>query len=249
MKWDTYTFQARLTPALLVALPVGLLVAACFPNKFVGWGLLVSVLTTFGFCTLLAQIGRDLGKQKEPGLFALWGGKPTTRKLRHATTDLDWITLERCHAKLGAVVGLPPPTAQEEQADPQTADQVYEAYTKYLREATRDRDHFRLVFAENVNYGFRRNLWGMKPSGIVLCVLGTAGSVIAAAVQWGDAVPGLAVVAAALSLVFLVWWVFRINPDWVRMAADAYAERLLCACDSLPEKCDKTGVATHNNTA
>ena len=249
MKWDTYTFQSRLTPALLVALPLGLLVAAWFPNKFAGWGLLVSVLTTFGFCALLAQIGRDLGKQKEPGLFALWGGKPTTRKLRHGTTDLDWITLERCHAKLGAAVGLPAPTAQEEQADSATSDQVYEAYTQYLREATRNRDQFRLVFAENVNYGFRRNLWGMKPSGIVLCLLSTSGSAIAAVVQWGATVPGLAMVAGVLNLVLLAWWIFRINPAWVRMAADAYAERLLCACDSLPDKGAKTAATAESNTA
>lgn len=40
MSWlpDAYTIQARLRPALLVALPAGLAVVAWFPEKFVGWG-------------------------------------------------------------------------------------------------------------------------------------------------------------------------------------------------------------------
>lgn len=235
MKWDTYTLQARQKPALLVALPIGLLVVAWAPEKVAGWGILASVLTTFGFTALLAQVGRDQGKAKEPGLFDLWGGKPTTRLLRHATSALDWVTLTRCHAKLGSIVGLPAPTKQEEQADPATADEVYEAYTKYLREATRDRDRFPLVFAENVNYGFRRNLWGMKPAAVVLCVLSLAGSIPAIVYHSLTGFPGLAAGAIAVNLVLLVLWALRINPAWVRVAGDAYAERLLGACDGLPE--------------
>lgn len=247
MKWDTYTLQARQKPALLVALPIGLLVAVWFPDKVVGWGILASILTTFGFTALLAQVGRDQGKAKEPSLFALWGGKPTTRHLRHATSGLDWITLTRCHAKLGAIVGIPAPTKQEEQTDPATADEVYEAYTKYLREATRDR--FSLVFAENVNYGFRRNLWGMKPAAVVLCIVGLVGSIGAVVYHSLTGFPGLAAGAIGLNLVLLALWAMRVNPAWVRVAGDAYAERLLCACDNLPEPKAATATQPSPSTA
>jgi hypothetical protein len=31
----------------------------------------------------------------------------------------------------------------------------------------------------------------------------------------------------------LVWWLLRITSNWVRLAAFAYAERLLGTCDTL----------------
>ena len=40
-----------------------------------------------------------------------------------------------------------------------------------LREATRDTSRFPLVFAENANYGFRRNLWGLRPIGTGVAVV------------------------------------------------------------------------------
>lgn len=168
MQWDTYTFQARLRPGLLVVLPVGLALVAWFPDKFLGWTLTVSVATTCGLTALVAQIARDQGKRKEPKLFDLWGGSPTTRRLRHRHTTLDWISLARCHSALETALGLPAPTPNEELADPATADALYEAFVRHSRNATRDTKNHRLVFAENVNYGFRRNVWGMRPAGITL---------------------------------------------------------------------------------
>ncbi|MGD0576644.1 MAG: hypothetical protein ABSA74_01035, partial [Candidatus Staskawiczbacteria bacterium] len=31
----------------------------------------------------------------------------------------------------------------------------------------------------------------------------------------------------------LFFWIFIINPKWIKIAADAYAERLICALDIL----------------
>jgi hypothetical protein len=31
----------------------------------------------------------------------------------------------------------------------------------------------------------------------------------------------------------LTWWVGRITPRWVKLAGDAYAERLLAVCETL----------------
>lgn len=233
MKLDTYNFFARLCPLLVVGLPVGLAVAAWFQNAHAEWALLSGVLTSLGFSFLLTQLGRDPGKLKEAELYQSWGGKPTTRKLRHSTTDLDWISLERCHVRLGAVVGMPAPTKEDEQADLVAADQVYEAYTRYLREATRDKDKFRLVFAENVSYGFRRNLWGWKPWGIRIAGVGLVVSAIALVFGICTEVRMIAVVATVINGFLFYCWCSRINSDWVRLPAEAYADRLLGACDVL----------------
>jgi hypothetical protein len=233
--FDHYNLNARLRPALLVLAPAGLGVAAWFPKMAIVWGPLTTVAAYCGLSFLLTQLGRDLGKQKEPNLFASWGGIPTTRQLRHATTSLDWVTLARCHTFLAQKTGVTAPTQQEELADPDGADKVYSGYTNYLREMTRDREKFPLVFSENVNYGFRRNLWAMKPAAILLSVGGIIASVGSMLVAHDETSLALGAGAAIACLIMLVWWCLRITPAWVRLAADAYADRLLGACNVLAE--------------
>src|SRR6266545_3503426 len=96
---DQYTVRARLLPALLVALPVGVASLACFPNGVVGWGPVWALVVWSGGTVLAAQFGRDAGKRKEDRLFESWGGKPTTRLLRHRGTT-NAVTLSRRHRKL-----------------------------------------------------------------------------------------------------------------------------------------------------
>jgi hypothetical protein len=232
---DLYTVRARLLPALIAALPLGIATLAWFPTGILGWGAVWALIVWSGGTVLLAEVGRDAGKRKEPGLFASWRGKPTTRLLRHhgaANRPL----LARRHARLAALTGIVAPTAEAEAADPRAADETYEAWCTSLRDRTRDRKQFDLIFAENCSYGFRRNLWGMKPVGTVLAVAGLAA---VAAVPWLDpsarAAPriGAVVVTGAINALLLLGWLLVIRPAWVRGPAEAYAERLLEACERL----------------
>jgi hypothetical protein len=184
---DSYSLQARLCPALLVAMPVGLAIVAWFPAQFVGWGPLVSITTTCGFGVLLAHFGRDAGKRKEPWLFQQWGGKPTTQLLRHRNNQLDGHTKARYHGKLERLLpDIPVPSTRKESANQDAADQVYTAWAKYLIEKTRDTKRFSLIFKENVSYGFRRNLWGWKTLGVFLS-LGSLGLCIWAGIHnWNE---------------------------------------------------------------
>jgi hypothetical protein len=216
-------------------LPVTLGVIAWFPDRFIGWGILVGVLSGSGAYVLLAQLARDNGKRKEKQLVNSWGGMPTTRQLRHRDSAFDWVTLARYHSYLASKVGISSPTKPEEEADPKSADDVYESYIHYLREATRDKTKFPLVFSENVNYGFRRNLWGMKPAAILLALGGVSAGVarITFSLLMNEPVSASAALATALCILSLVWWCLRVTSGWVRLAADAYADRLLGACTLL----------------
>ena len=233
---DKYTVQARLLSALLVALPIGLATVAWFPDGVMGWGVVWGLVTWSGGTLLLAQFGRDAGKQKEPKLFESWGGKPTTRMLRHHDTT-NAIMLERRHKKLKSLMrGVKLPTPEEEAADPRAADEVYEACGAFLREKTRDSKKFRLVFEENCNYGFRRNIWGMKPIGLAMTALGLAAIVAVPFLEpaaRSEERLGLGAVTAGIDLFLVLGWLFVIKPGWVRLAAEAYAERLLEACERL----------------
>ena len=229
-----YTISARLYPVLLVCLPVSLAVVAWFPNKFVGYGFLSAIVTASGFVALLTQLGRDAGKKKGKDLWDSWGGKPTTQLLRHRDQQLDPITKAEYHAKLAAIVpGIQLPTPEGEAQNPQAADHAYDSCAKYLIQKTRDQKQFFLLFHENVNYGFRRNLWGMKPAGIAFAVMGLVASSLPVAIYWNQDLRVAAIVVTVVNTSMLVWWFLRINPAWIRIPAFAYAGELLAASDKL----------------
>ena len=231
-----YTIPARLYPLLLTALPVGIAVAAWFPEESVGYGFIAGLLASAGFSFLLSQLGRDEGRKKQQALWDSWGGAPTTQLLRHSNTDLDAHTRGRYHSKLSKIVpDIKMPTVKEEATDAAAADAVYGSCTKYLLQQTRDTKKFNLLFKENVNYGFRRNLWGMKPAGIAIASIGLIAAATSAAMSWGGEFRIVAIVASILNVFLLVWWLLRISPEWVRVTAFAYAQELLASCEQLPD--------------
>jgi hypothetical protein len=234
---DKYTRHARLAPALIVALPLALATFAWFPDELTGQGFLWGLLVGGGATALLAQVSRDRGKRKEPDLFERWDGMPTTRFLRHRDAP-NKVTLRRYHNKLEAAISdISMPSASEERADPSRADQTYETCVSFLREHARNRDEepCRLVFEENCNYGFRRNLWGMKPMGISIASAGLIAVGIRAAftLMEGSVLHVTTLIPAGAILVLLVGWTVWFTPEWVKDAAEAYAERLLATIEIL----------------
>ena len=232
--WDTYNLRARYRPPLLAAMPLALVVVAVEPGGSPWWGAIWAVVTWCGGTALIAQLGRDLGKRKEPMLFGRWGAAPTTARLRHRAPG-NTALVQRRHAQLaGLLPDLRFPSPKEEAADPGPADEVYEAAVVYLRERTRNREKFPLVFEENCNYGFRRNLWGMKPIGVGIALLAVAAVTVIASGRLGLAAQPAALAAVgALNLLVAVLWIFWFTPKWVKIAADAYADRLLGALDAM----------------
>jgi hypothetical protein len=200
-------------------------VLATFPDA--DWKLLLPVCTFCGLFLLLAQVGRDRGKVNEAGLFSGWGGKPTTVLLRHRNSPFDEATLARLHGWLASATGVPAPSKRKEAASPAEADNVYEAYVRHLRDATRDKQQYPLVFEENVNYGFRRNAWGLRPLGVLLAAVGVLGGGFNLYRHAGGPGLGPAVTVTAVNLLLLVFWALWVRPAWVRIPAQAYAERLM----------------------
>lgn len=233
---DAYSRKARLAPVFIFMLPVGLAVACFFSIDAVTVGGLIGLASMLGLTMLFSQLGRDLGKRKEPLLFAKWCGKPSTRYLRHRDSPLNRETLERYHKKLRKLRrDIKIPTAEEEASDPVAADRVYEGCGDFLREKTRDTKAYPLIFAENVNYGFRRNLWAMKPAALSLVIVAILACSAKAAWVWSatETVDAAALGGAIGCIMLLVIWVLRFTTDWVKLAANAYAERLLAALETL----------------
>ena len=231
---DLYTRKARLYPPLLAAMPVAITAAALYPAGLTPWTAAWGLLTWAGVTYLLAQFGGERGKDLEPWLFQQWGGKPTTVRLRHRDSANPAL-LARYHRRLQSLVpDQRLPSAAEEAANADAADQIYDAAVALLRNRTRDRNAFPLVFDHLCSYGFRRNLWGLKPVGLLSNVASLA---VIAIVQIGgrrwsiEPVAATVVTATVIDALFLMAWL-RITPNWVRRAADNYADSLLESCDA-----------------
>lgn len=236
---EPYDRQARLYPALLLVAPI---VAT-------GAGLLSSNLTAFqsfgasaaglGGAFLLTQLARDAGKKGEKGLFEKWGGLPSVAIFRHRDTRLDSITKARYHKKLaGLVKEAKAPTAEQEHSDPDSADIVYSAWSYYLRVNTRDIKKFSHLFRENVNYGYRRNVWGMRTLGLVAslsCLVCSVVRLLVIRAATGK-IDEVLLCSGVFALFILLLWAFRFTGDWVYIPANAYAERLAESTETLEEK-------------
>ncbi len=236
---ERYDREARLYPALLLIAPAVATGVALFSTKLTGLQSFGAALVGFGGAFLLTQLARDAGKNREPSLYQLWGGMPSILIFRHAHKRFDSITKARYHKKLATLVkGAKAPSPEEEEANPDAADEVYSAWSHYLRSNTRDTKKYPLLFQENVSYGYRRNVWGLRPFGIAvssLCALVAGGRLWFIYKGTGQIEQGLAG-AVAVSLLFLTLWLFRFTSDWVRVPANAYAERLAESLETIGGK-------------
>ena len=225
---DRYTVMARVVPACIVALPLAEIVYSWAPFEF-GWAKGSAAATIFAAgAYALSHVARDAGKRLEERLLAEWGGWPSTAVLRHSDTTFDEITKSRFHRRLvelGAVDAMPTPA--EEAADPRKADAAYAAAGTWLRSKTRDAKKFPLVFEENINYGFVRNLLGSKWYGLGAAGLGVAADALAV---WTGRSQG---VVAGACVVFALLLLAGVTEAGLRRQAFAYARRLVESLDHL----------------
>jgi len=249
---DGYERKARLYPALLLVAPVVITIVGVASAKSSALESFGTAVAGCGGAFLMTQLARDAGKQREKSLFEAWGGLPSVAVFRHRDGRIDAITKARYHKHLAALVkGAKAPSREEEAADPATADQVYGAWSSYLRVHTRDTKKYPLVFHENVSYGYRRNVCGLRPFGIVVSALSLAGGGVWLYHLYSTTgtVSKESVGALLCVLVILLLWAFRFTPGWVRIPADAYAERLAEAVDSINSGSPSSKARTKKGTA
>jgi hypothetical protein len=175
----------------------------------------------------------------QPGLWAAWGGTPTTDRLRYRSHP-DHAEVARRHREVERVLGagLTLPSAAHEAADPAAADAAYTSAVQRLIALTRNQPQHRLLNVENRHYGFARNLYGLKPFGQWCATIVAAGTVLSGAGMavgdgWQSTTPLL--LPASVSTIALFAW-RQVTPDFVRPSADAYADRLIETLEQLPTR-------------
>jgi hypothetical protein len=138
--------------------PLSVLAVTSVPVVVMVWSKVAGLVVAAGLPFVVSQVVRDRGLRTQPDLFRAWGGRPSEIMLRWRSTPTKSAVARR-HNLVQTHLGLRLPDEAAEAFDPAEADDAYEVATAALRERTRDRAAFPLVFNENVAYGFRRNAY------------------------------------------------------------------------------------------
>ena len=217
------------------------MLAWCPSAKTIMGGTL-TILISFGVMTFISALISNLGNKLQRKLFDLWGGAPTTLIIRHTDELLDKYTKVRYHQWLeGKMTDLKMPSLENETNDPKDADHKYRSATNFLREFTRDKNKFAVIYNDNVTYGFSRNLLSIRNFGLLVSTLS---AVINAYFLWSlfengtdgasDSVMNslfLGAGAGVTAVLFMFAFAFVVNEDFVKERAFRYAKSLYEACE------------------
>lgn len=88
------------------------------------------------------------------------------------------------------------------------------------------------VFNENADYGFRRNSLGIRPFGLAIAA---ASFLLSLGLSLTSDDPVSWIITAGVSAVLAVYWWRVVTDEWVRDAAEAYADRMMEALETLSE--------------
>ncbi|MGB0720977.1 MAG: hypothetical protein ACPGU7_01160 [Gammaproteobacteria bacterium] len=228
---DDYARKAQLFPALLVVLPILLIVLVLVPDFATRTEGLSSLIVGLAVMVWMANISRQAGQRAQSRLFPL--GLPGKEWLRHRDETLEAPTKARYKLFLSEQIpGIVFPATEDERADPDNADAVYSSAIRWLVDNTRDNARVR---QELIDYGFRRNLFGLRRWGIVVSLV-TAG-VTGGYVWWRYGVaafaeaPALVSVGIVSAVILPALWIGSVTQEWVSSAAKSYARALLGVCD------------------
>ena len=233
---DAYSLKARYYPALLATIPA--LAALAIIISWSKFGL-PSVVASTAIPVLVfaaSDIARRLGKRIEENIYAELGGKPSVAMLRHSDETFDEASKAQYCAFLSSRINQPVPSEQDEKADPKKADAFYERCGGWLRENTRNAKKFPVLFAENVTYGFRRNLFGLKWSslGLNLAIVLLCAFLLyrKGAINTDDETTLGLLVVVAFAAIHAIYMAFAVNKQSVIDASRTYARQLILSCET-----------------
>lgn len=234
---DKYSLNARIYPIVILLLPL-VIIGLSYSIEYESYLQLLSAIgVSAALIYFLSNLGRDMGKIKEPRLWETWGGMPTVQLLSFQNDIIDKHTKRKYHKILLELSPIIDNDVDFETANLESISEIYKSWTKFLIVKTRDIKKFPLVFKENISYGFRRNLWGLKNISLILIVFTILGNYGFQLYSFGffnfANYPLPFFISESILILLLVIWVFRINSNWIKIPAFAYGERLIESIETL----------------
>lgn len=237
---DGYSLKARYYPALLATIPS--LAALAILISWSKFGLTTIVASTAMPVLVFAaaDIARRMGKRVEQRIYDECGGKPSVTMLRYSDNTFDAASKEQYRAFLALKINQPIPTEAQEQQDIKAGDGFYERAGTWLRENTRNVKKFGILFSENITYGFRRNLFGLKRPALalnlVLVLLCAFFLYKKSPLNPDDDTTLRLLVVVALAVIHSLYMCFGASRQSVIDAARIYARQLILSCETFMAK-------------
>jgi len=229
---DKYELNARLRPALLLLLPAILVALVWLPQLRTMGGVVLTLAVTCGVTYFLSQVARRRGLALEKAWGDAIGRRHSARLLKH---DDDTIrgTIKQRIVDLVREFGPGFPSPAEEAADPDTSRDRRIDAVEWLLEVTRADAQASLLLAENIAYGFWRNLRGLKPIGLIVAfaALGIDASLLFGGNADGDT-RTYAMAAGGYCLLAILVWLFQVTRRQVEQSSLIYAQRLFAQADN-----------------
>jgi len=232
--FDTYSLKARVFPALIAGLPTLALLFVLVPWNDIGLSQVTATAMSFVLLFAFADVARRRGKLIEAKL----GTGATPELWHHSNTVIASGTKNRYRAYMAKQIKLPAPTAEDEDMTPRQANDFYIAASNWLRERTRDQRKFAILFSENITYGFRRNLLGLKPIALAFntLVLLICGAILYIRptyfAQLAKIDEKLVIVMIAVVL-HSAYMLFAVGAAALREASWIYGRQLILCCEAL----------------
>lgn len=222
--FDKYFLTARAFPILVFAMPF-ILIAYFVLGFSIDYKLALSTVFVIAMLYFIALNNREWGEKLEKRLFLKWGGKPTNILLRGSNSTIVDVEKKEIKSLLEKYTGYPIPTIKQEKEDVEKADETYELYSKYLRNETRDKNKFPVVFDELTNYGAVRNLLALKKIAIFLLSISVVVLALYTHIKHWKSGKGI-YIGLSIALVSIIIWC-GITESKLKIHAFRYAKNLL----------------------
>ena len=193
----------------------------------------MSVVLLFAF----ADVARRTGRKVEAKL----GSRATPEQWHRGNPDVAEGAKDRYRSFIAERLNLVAPTDADERQNPDRANDFYLTAGNWVREHTRDKRAFAILFGENITYGFRRNLLGLKPIALLFntIVLATVFSILYfrptyfTSLEYIDEKMFILVAAVVLHSAYML---FAVGKAAVMEASRAYGRQMILSCETLMSK-------------
>lgn len=234
--FSQYELKARFFPGIIVLTPFALAILILYPELISLESSIFTIMAVIVIIFFLAKLSREAGKKKEKNLMKKMGNYPSTIMLRYSDNEIDSVTKQRYHNFFKENVhGIELPSSSDhEKENPDFYEQQYNSAVKWLLENTRDYKKYDLLLQDNINYGFSRNMLGIKPFGIffsiVACIINPYTLLVHNNHNLSQ-IPLKVWLSYLVYIIFLSLWIFFVKEKWVKSTAFAYARTLLATCE------------------
>lgn len=232
--FSKYELIARVFPSIIVFSPLILSVIIWYPQLISLESSLLFIIMFSGFIFFISKIARHLGYEKQKELLNKWGGFPTEKYLSYSDDTIDDITKARYRKNISNASNIYFPSKEEEENNGiETYKDTYQSAIKWLIENTRKND---ILLEDNINYGFTRNMLGLKKLGIIIVFLSLIINFFNIYIEYGLLyleVPLKIWITLLIIFGVLIGYILYLNEELVRAQSEAYAKSLLRCCENI----------------